>query len=75
MHEILTALVIIALWAGWVALFPTKACDRGPCPRCDWSGRRFRVGARLVRRRITWTKQHTAREVAERKTRGGFSHR
>ena len=55
MDHVLIALAVLAGWALFVYVRPTKACGscagrEGPCPRCRGTGRRFRVGARLVRR-------------------------
>lgn len=55
MDHVLAILGLAALWALFVYLSPTKTCrscarSRGPCPRCKGTGRRFRLGARLVRR-------------------------
>ena len=53
------ALVVLGLLAGYalfVLVSPMKACGscqghRGrPCPRCAGTGRRFRLGARLIHR-------------------------
>jgi hypothetical protein len=53
--QVLAILGLAALYALFVLVSPTKACSscarhRGPCPRCKGTGRRFRLGARLVHR-------------------------
>jgi hypothetical protein len=49
-------LVIFLLAGGWVTFvlaFPTKRCNcAGHCPRCRGTGKRFRVGARHVRKAL-----------------------
>jgi hypothetical protein len=55
MDHVLVILGLLAAYAVLVLIFPTRACascarHRGPCPRCNGSGRRFRLGARLVHR-------------------------
>lgn len=57
MGHVLAILGLAALWVLFVYLSPTKACRsctrfRGPCPRCKGTGRRLRLGARLVRRGV-----------------------
>jgi len=57
MDHVLVILGLAALWALFVYLSPTRACrscarSRGPCSRCKGTGRRFRIGARLVRRGV-----------------------
>jgi hypothetical protein len=69
MHEILIALAILALWAGFVWLSPTRRCPSGPCPACKGSGRRLRPGARLVRRGINRGREHAGRELREQRAR------
>lgn len=56
MLNVLVALGLLAGYALLVLVFPVRACRscgryRGrPCPRCGGTGRRFRLGARLVHR-------------------------
>ena len=52
MHDILTILAIAGVAALFLILSPTAACSctRRPCPRCGGTGRRIRLGARLVHR-------------------------
>ena len=71
MDHVLVILGLAAFWALFVLVSPTKACGscarhRGPCPRCGGSGRRFRLGARLVHRGVV-----QARKQA-RSRRGGI---
>jgi DnaJ-class molecular chaperone len=61
MTQVLIALVLIAGWAVFLLIRPTKACRRcagwgargrrrSYCAHCRGTGRRFRLGARLVHR-------------------------
>ena len=51
MDQVLAILALAAIWALFVYLSPTTACRcAGLCRRCKGTGRRFRLGARLVRR-------------------------
>lgn len=56
MIQVLTLLAMLAAYGLLVLVSPTRACGscgrhRGrPCPRCGGTGRRFRLGARLVHR-------------------------
>lgn len=66
MGHVLVILGLAAAWVVFVYVSPTRACrscarHRGPCPRCRGTGRRFRVGAGLVRRATV----HLYREVRQ----------
>ena len=55
MEHVVIGLAAAAVWAAFVFVSPTRACGacaryRGPCPRCKGTGRRWRLGARLVHR-------------------------
>jgi hypothetical protein len=56
MTHLLVVLGLLAGYALFVLASPMKACGscqrhRGhPCPRCGGTGRRFRLGARLIHR-------------------------
>lgn len=56
MTHFLILLALVAAYGLFVLVSPMKACGacqrhRGrPCPRCGGTGRRFRIGARLVHR-------------------------
>lgn len=52
MHDILMILVIGGVVVLFLIVSPTTACSctRRPCPRCGGTGRRLRLGARLVHR-------------------------
>jgi hypothetical protein len=55
MDHVLVILGLAATYAVFLLISPTMACGscarhRGPCPRCKGTGRRFRLGARLVHR-------------------------
>lgn len=57
MGHVLVILAIAALWVVFVLASPDKPCrkcagTRGPCGKCRGTGRRFRVGAPLVRRAL-----------------------
>jgi hypothetical protein len=57
MDHVLVILGLAAAWVAFVYARPTKACrkcvgTRGPCGKCRGTGRRFRVGARLVRKTL-----------------------
>jgi hypothetical protein len=57
MYHVLMVLALAAAWVVLVLASPTKACGkcagtRGPCGKCQGTGRRFRVGARLVRKAL-----------------------
>ena len=58
MTQFLIVLGLLAAYGLFTIVSPTKACGacqryRGrPCPRCKGTGRRFRIGARGVRRAI-----------------------
>jgi hypothetical protein len=49
MDQVLAVLALAAAYALLVLVCPTKACGcAGRCHRCKGTGRRFRLGARLV---------------------------
>lgn len=57
MDHVLVVLALAAAWVAFVYVSPDKACrkcadTRGPCGKCRGTGRRFRVGAPLVRRAL-----------------------
>ena len=53
MGQVLAILALVAIWAVFVYCSPTKRCRcAGRCGRCKGTGRRFRLGARLVCRGI-----------------------
>lgn len=58
MSQFLILLGVIFAYGLFTLVSPTKACGacqrhRGrPCPRCKGTGRRFRIGARAVRRAL-----------------------
>lgn len=57
MDHVLAVLALAVAWVVFVYVRPTKACrkcagKRGPCPKCRGTGRRFRVGASMVRRAL-----------------------
>lgn len=57
MNHVLMGLGVAAAWVVFVYAVPTKACrkcagTRGPCGKCRGTGRRFRVGAPMVRRAL-----------------------
>jgi uncharacterized protein (UPF0179 family) len=57
MDHVLVVLGLAVALVVFVYVSPTKACrkcagQRGPCGKCRGTGRRFRVGARLVRRAL-----------------------
>jgi hypothetical protein len=52
-YQVLIVLAVIAGLIVFVLVSPTKPCRcAGQCGRCQGTGRRFRIGARLVRRAI-----------------------
>jgi len=64
-------LVILGLAAGYalfLLVWPDRACQscaryRGrPCPRCGGTGRRFRLGARLVHRGAVQARKQARRQ-------------
>lgn len=62
----LVVLVIAAAYILFTLASPTRACkscgrQRGPCPRCQGTGRRFRPGARLVHRGAATAWRHARR--------------
>jgi len=57
MDHVMVILGLVAAWAVFVYVRPTKPCrkcaaTRGPCGRCRGTGRRLRLGARLVRKAL-----------------------
>jgi hypothetical protein len=57
MDHVLMVIALAAAWVVFVLAVPMKACgkcagSRGPCPRCKGTGRRFRLGARYVRKAL-----------------------
>lgn len=57
MDHVLMVVALAAAWVVFVYARPTKACrkcagTRGPCGKCRGTGRRFRTGARLVRKAL-----------------------
>lgn len=51
MDHVLVALALVAVYVLFLLVFPTKRCSCGSrCGRCKGTGRRFRLGARLVHR-------------------------
>ena len=57
MDHVLAVLGLAAALVVFVYVSPTKACrkcagSRGPCGKCRGTGRRFRFGARLVRKAL-----------------------
>ena len=55
MDHVLVILGLAVLYTLFVLISPDKPCTsctrrRSPCPRCKGTGRRFRLGARLVHR-------------------------
>jgi hypothetical protein len=56
MDRVLVVLALLGAYALFLLVSPMKACGscqrhRGrPCPRCGGTGRRFRLGARLIHR-------------------------
>jgi hypothetical protein len=51
MDHVLAVLVIAAVLAVFLLVSPTRRCNcGGRCSRCKGTGRRFRLGARLVYR-------------------------
>jgi len=67
MDHVLIVLGIIAVLILFVLASPTKACRcAGRCARCKGTGRRFRFGARLVRRVIVQAHKRPWRTRGER---------
>ena len=71
MIHFLIALAVAAGLILFVLVSPTKPCrsragQSGPCPRCRGTGRRFRFGARLVRRVIAQAHKQPWRARGER---------
>ena len=71
MVHFLIALAIVAGLILFVLVSPAKPCrscagHSGPCPRCGGTGRRFRTGARLVRRVIVQAHKQAWRTRGER---------
>jgi hypothetical protein len=51
MDHVLAILAIVAVLAVFLLISPTRRCNCGSrCSRCKGTGRRFRLGARLVHR-------------------------
>lgn len=73
MIQFLIVLGLVAAYGLFTLVSPTKACGacqryRGrPCPRCKGTGRRFRIGARLVHRgAVKARRQARVRRVSRR---------
>jgi hypothetical protein len=51
--HVLVVLALVVIWGLFLLVFPTKACRcAGRCPRCKGTGRRFRLGARHMRKAL-----------------------
>ncbi|HZR53621.1 MAG TPA: hypothetical protein VFB06_29455 [Streptosporangiaceae bacterium] len=53
MDHVLIVLVLVTAYGLFVLVFPDRPCRcAGRCRRCKGTGRRFRLGARLVHRGV-----------------------
>jgi hypothetical protein len=73
MDHLLVVLGLAAAYALLLLVSPMKACGAcarhpgRPCPRCQGTGRRFRIGARLVHRGMVKARRRSRDRHGERR--------